>query len=646
MTLNVCIIGAGPRGVSLLERISANAALFPVDDTIVVHLIDPYPPGAGQVWRTSQPASLLMNTVASQVTLFTDPTVDMSGPVAVGPSLYEWAKTLPLTGTAAKAALDEAGALGPDSYPTRAFYGHYLSWVYQRIISTSPSNMRMELHQQRAVHIKDQPNGKQTVVLADGTQLAGMLAVVLAQGHLPTEPTTEEITFADYASDHGLPYLHPANPADADTSAIEPGQSVGIRGLGLNFFDYMALFTLERGGRFDESDGRLVYRASSNEPVLYAGSRRGVPYHARGENEKGAHGRHTPRLLTVEAIDELRRQAAREGGLDFRRDLWPLIAKEVESVYYTALVRSSENEHRADGFNDLHVGIPWGGDKEQRLFDIFGFATGERWDWDRLANPSAARTFDSPADFTNWMVEYLRGDLQNAKAGNVSDPLKAALDVLRDLRNEVRLVVDHGGLRGASHRDDLERWFTPMNAYFSIGPPVRRVEEMIALIEAGVLHIIGPGMRASSDAATSSFTVESPSVAGSRVMVTALIDARLPEPDLRRTADPLLARLLREGQCHPFRIADPSGDYETGGMAVTTRPYHVLDAHERAHPSRFAFGVPTESVHWVTAAGARPYVNSASLGDADSIARAVLSIVTKTIDITEAEYAYAQQQVP
>ncbi|GAA3305337.1 hypothetical protein GCM10020295_58810 [Streptomyces cinereospinus] len=43
--------------------------------------------------------------------------------------------------------------------------------------------------------------------------------------------------------------------------------------------------------------------------------------------------------------------------------------------------------------------------------------------------------------------------------------------------------------------------------------------------------------------------------------------------------------------------------YETGGLDVTRRPYRLLDRQGRAHERRFAFGVPTEGVHWVTAAG-------------------------------------------
>jgi hypothetical protein len=102
--------------------------------------------------------------------------------------------------------------------------------------------------------------------------------------------------------------------------------------------------------------------------------------------------------------------------------------------------------------------------------------------------------------------------------------------------------------------------------------------------------------------------------------VTALIEARLPEPDLRRTADPLLAGLLRTGGARPHVI----DGYETGGLDVTPRPYFLIDRQDLVHTRRLAFGVPTEGVHWVTAARARPGVDSVILSDADAVARAVL----------------------
>jgi hypothetical protein len=158
----------------------------------------------------------------------------------------------------------------------------------------------------------------------------------------------------------------------------------------------------------------------------------------------------------------------------------------------------------------------------------------------------------------------------------------------------------------------------------SIGPPARRVEEMAALIDAGVLHIVGPDLRVGAGA--DGYSVSSPLVPGSAVRVDALVEARLPEITLHRTEDPLLRHLLATGQCVPYRIRTRSGGtYETDGLAVTERPFHLLDAAGRPHPRRFAFGVPTEGVHWVTAAGIRPGVNSVTLTDSDAIARAALA---------------------
>ncbi|QMU71170.1 FAD/NAD(P)-binding protein [Streptacidiphilus sp. P02-A3a] len=631
--LDICLIGAGPRGLSVLERLCANAR-HSGDGPVTVHVVDPFAPGPGQVWRTGQSPHLLMNTVAGQVTMFTDDSVTLAGPLVRGPSLYQWARFLTVAAPSeadgySRQVLAEARTLGPDAYPTRAFYGRYLEWVFQRVTRTAPGRLRTVVHRSRAVALEeDRPDGAQRVLLEDGTRLDGLHAVVLAQGHLPTRRSGTEADRAEFARRHGLVYITPANPADVDLDAVLPGETVALLGLGLNFFDYTALLTLGRGGRFErQGDGeRLVYRPSGREPLLVAGSRRGLPFHSRGENQKGPHGRHLPAVLTPLTVDTLRRQSRRRGGLDFRAQLWPLIAKEVEAVYYAALLTAQGRPDEAETLRARYLEVEWGGAQEAALIQEFGVGAADRWDWARIARPLDGRDFGSPQEFRTWLLGHLRADLDAAREGNVEGPLKAALDVLRDLRNEVRQVVDHGGLTGASHREDLDGWYTPLNAFLSIGPPARRIAEAIALIEAGVLRVLGPQVRARADAESGAFTVESAAVPGSRVTATALIEARLPTSELRQTADPLLRGLLAEGQCRPYRIGDPgAGGYETGGLAVTPAPFHLVDADDRPHPRRFAFGVPTESVHWATAAGIRPGVNSVILQDSDAIARAVLA---------------------
>lgn len=355
----------------------------------------------------------------------------------------------------------------------------------------------------------------------------------------------------------------------------------------------------------------LRYVPSGHEPRLYAGSRRGIPYQARGDNAKGPYGRHTPRVLTPEVIAGFRKRADSGEAPDFLAEIWPLVAKEVETVYYAALVR-----HAA--FLDRFLAVPHRAPQEALMLDEFGVPEAARWSWERISRPYGERRFAHPGQWRDWLLAYLRRDAAEAARGNVDGPSKAALDVLRDLRNELRLIVDHAGLAGASRRDHLDRWYTPLNAFLSIGPPRRRVEELAALVEAGVVEVLGPRLEVREE--DGAWRAHSPQVPGSAVRVRTLIEARLPETDVRRTADTLLARLLRTGQCRPHTV----DGYETGGLDVTQRPYRLIDRQGRAHARRFAFGVPTEGVHWVTAAGARPGVDSVTLSDADAVARAVL----------------------
>jgi len=640
--VRVCIVGAGPRGLSVLERLCANAGPAAVE----IHLIDPHPPGPGRVWRTSQSRQLLMNTVAAQVSIFTDETVAMAGPVVAGPSLWDWARRLVRPGLIeadAEWARREALALGPDSYPSRALHGMYLRWAFHEVVEEAPAWVSVHCHQGHAVRLEDRGGDRtQRVWLDDGTAIDGVDAVVLTQGHVPSLPTAPERALRRFARRSGLRYVRPANPAEVDLDSVHPGDPVLLRGLGLCFFDYVALLTTGRGGVFERRDGRLRYRPSGLEPMMYAGSRRGLPHHARGTNQKGAFGRHQPRVLTAEVAARLR--AA--GGIDFRREVWPLIAKETETVYYATLLAGRLGSRAVELFREMYLPLPWGSAAEADLLQKFDVPATARWDWQRVTDPLAGRSFADRGAFRDWLLEHLRADVAEARRGNVGSPVKAALDVLRDLRNEIRLAVDHGGLTGRSHRADLDGWYTPLNAHLSIGPPVDRIEEAIALVEAGLLEFAGPRVRIAPDPAARSFVVTSALVPGDPLRVTALIEARLGGPDLRRTADPLLRHLLQTGQARPYRIADgPHGYYETPGLAVTERPYRVLDAAGAPHPRRFAFGVPTESVHWVTAAGSRPGVGSVSLADADAIARTILGLAPGDLPVADGTLRLAGQAV-
>ena len=129
----LAIVGAGPRGAGLLERIAASVPeLLPRVGALDVHLIDPYPAGAGRIWRHEQSPLLAMNSMAADVTMFTDDSVRCDGPIVSGPSMWEWAQDLRegrLTGEdvadlgpelAAVSARSSAASSGPRSPPSCA----------------------------------------------------------------------------------------------------------------------------------------------------------------------------------------------------------------------------------------------------------------------------------------------------------------------------------------------------------------------------------------------------------------------------------------------------------------------------------------------------------------------------------------------
>lgn len=620
----VAIVGLGPRGTAVLERLVENARLTNGEQT-VVHVYDDQFPGAGAVWHPRQSPQLLMNTVTSQVTLFTDETVECSGPIVPGPSMYEWIAD----GHASRyvdtenALRSELTHLGADDYPSRALYGMYLSWVFERTVDRAPDHMRIEIHKSRVVSL-DRCDGYWLLADDSHAEVAAE-EVVLALGHLPSKPDAKGQEIAKFAAAQGLTYIPPANPADIDLSAV-PGQApVIIRGLGLCFFDYLGLLTTGRGGQFHNRNGSLEYIPSGREPYIHAGCRRGIPHHARGTNQKGVSERHIPRFLTTPKIDQLARAAQVSGPLDFMGDVWPLISAEVEFAYTSALLVNAGAPLDEAGEAQLVEALLAAPQEKASIFKGLGVPEDQVWDWTSILHPCRNAPTRNHRRFTEWLAQYLGNDISHARGGNVQNPVKTGVDALRDLRNEVRQVIDHGTLAAHSYRDHVTAWYTPMNAYLSIGPPVHRVEELLALIKAGVVSIAGPDFTVDPDL-SGAFSAYSPLIPDSRQSAEVLIEARLPDNHANTTADALVEQLLSSGTVRQHVLTRGHIQHRTGSIDITTRPYRVVSEEGNAQAGLYAFGVTTEGVHWATAAGVRPGVGSVILTDADAIARSALGL--------------------
>ena len=299
--MKIAIIGAGPRGLSLSERLIAHSKQN--KQAIDLLLFDPFLPGS--VWRTDQSADLLLNSVTSQVTLFTDDTLSTGGPVVKGPTLYEWAVTegKHFAATHAPELVAECTALDsldPNGHCSRALYGLYQQWFYQQLLKELPESITVNHLSDSVSSLTPLSKNRYQLTTAHHTFLVD--AVVLATGHSQAQLSAAEQRLAAAAENNGWFYAPPANAADTDLTAVKAGEPVILRGLGLAFYDYVTRLTSGRGGTFVKVNGSLVYQPSGEEPQIIAGSRRGVPYHPRGRNQKTPTQQRKPVFLTPERL--------------------------------------------------------------------------------------------------------------------------------------------------------------------------------------------------------------------------------------------------------------------------------------------------------------------------------------------------------
>jgi FAD-NAD(P)-binding len=600
VALKVAVVGAGPKGTMMVNRLCAHAAALAGAFDLEVHVVDPFPPGSGRVWRADQPASLLMNTPAADATVFVDCTSGFTGPEMPGPSLYEWARLVCAgrVGGLAPRWREFARSVGPDSQVPRAFYGEYLGWAFWHLVERAgAAGAVVRVHRGRAVSLTDRPGGGQRLeVEADGGVRALEIgAVVLTQGHYEVLPAAAEQERAQAARELGLTYIAPVCAAEADLSGISAGAAVILHGLGLSFYDYVTLLTIGRGGEFSRSGSRLRYAASGREPVIYAGSGRGVPYPVRADSATPGPGPFRPRFFTHEAIAQLRRGGPGVG--DFAQEVWPLVAKEVGWAFYAVQYRQVHGAGGFESFTHRYAAAEWDSPQMRALLEDVFPDPALRWDWDAYARPGAEREFSGRTQFHAFVAAYERTVLEQAVAGVESSAHRAATAVLRRLREQVRLSVGHHGVTGSSYRHDVEGWFHGLTNFLVAGPPQVRVEQVLALLETGVVHLVGPGMRVGIDREAGAFTAESPAVAGTPVSAETLIEARLPSADVRRAADPLLSRLLAAGGCRAHVIADTAGPgHPVGSLDVTEDGFRLVGADGSEHPRRFAYGVPLRGI--------------------------------------------------
>jgi len=148
-----------------------------------------------------------------------------------------------------------------DEFPPRSIVGSYLTKRFQALCDAAPDTLDISHSNQKIIGLKRAGEGWQ-IKSGDG-QMKTYNEVLLTQGQPETAPDPQLQRWINHAREHSLDLTH-AYPANAliDFAQGWSNDTVAVRGMGLSTLDVLRMLTKGLGGRF--VNGRYI--ASGREP--------------------------------------------------------------------------------------------------------------------------------------------------------------------------------------------------------------------------------------------------------------------------------------------------------------------------------------------------------------------------------------------
>jgi hypothetical protein len=477
----------------------------------------------------------------------------------------------------------------PNAFLPRAWLGEYLAWTYEEVIRSLPTNVRVTHHARVVDNVEHTDLGG--FVLSTGAQKHQVDWLLITVGHAESAPPVN--------NSQGLTKRFQAYPQPYALEGISSTDAVGIEGLGLSAMDAVSGLTVGRGGRFVQAPEGLRYQPSGREPRLFMYSRSGLPYRTRPDITPHRVGG-SPLIFTLSAVADLR--AENPQGVDFEAQVLPLLKAEMLAEYFgmiAALQGDSSLRIKSEIANAFLMGEIQ--TKAAELAQRFAVPMLE----ESAFNP---RYLKAPVDnYSRWVKAFIENDVKESILDLDHSPIKAAVEVWRSCREQLRRVVDNQGLTPESHRIFFNE-YAPLVNRMVAGPQKERHQELLALAQAGVLQWVH-GSKVIHSASTSDVSVTLDD--GKVLVLDAVIQAHVSD---NRTAasQPRIIRQLRESGI----IHSVNGNGEA--------PF--VDSHGKAQPNLWITGPIVEGAtyynHYVPSSGSY----SRAFVDADRIAREMLGM--------------------
>lgn len=566
------IVGLGPRGLMILERIIAFARRH-AETRVRVVVVEPGELGVGS-HRRGQPDYLRLNTVACQLSMFPG-RIDGAVEGHYGPSLFEWclAREILVEDQHDRQGGKMRSVQATDFLPRRLL-GDYLAWYAGYLLVLAPPSMTVAVKQKSAIDVLRAKSRHAFDVLLEDGECIPADNVFLTIGH-PRAPSDRPRRAERGEARHVYPL-----PESLDR--LQPGARIGILGLGLSAMDAMVAAIDGWGGGFArDPEGRLRYRRSGREGRITFMTRTGLPYLGRPDMDP-ERAPHQPIFLTPPAIEEIVERAGPDG-FDFEEAILPLMRLEMIAAYHMCNLADHSKPGVIAALKARRTDDP--------LADVLSGLdrTGWHFDPDRYLVPSAPDAA-SGEDYDSWLLREIGADLAECRRGLRGSPVKAALEVWRDMRDCLRAVIDSPGLSRRS-RYAFFQTYAPMINRLVAGPEWKRIAELRCLLREGIAEVVRtggcPGTAAPAYAGKPDFDL--------------LLQGRVEPAGISRSDSPLLGHLHRRGLV-------ASNDAATGVDGVLVdRMGNAIGRDGRTEDRLWVFGPPAEGAsyynHYVPSPG-------------------------------------------
>ncbi|RXG15317.1 FAD-NAD(P)-binding protein [Leeuwenhoekiella aestuarii] len=507
----IAIVGVGPRGLAALESLYLAKKNSNSSKKLKVVLFEASAyPGAGQIWTPNQVRTNLSNVhernlsnnLAGREALYFDDVF-----IPEFPSYKKW-----LTNT-------DDDYSEKDVFPARAKLGSYLNERFNTFREALVGSDLVDFYQKEVIKIEPSETG--CIVYTKDEQQIEVDEAVLTIGHQPTYDSKQLKTWGDHAEENNLKLYEDPYPVGAlETDSISAETTVALRGFGLSMVDQVRALSIGFGGYFIKKENSIKWQYIPSEKApkqLIAFSLNGLPPAPKPVSatiDNWFKPNAQEKQSFIRAIEKAEQRAASIKDASF---LIEALADMTASVYIRMSAHSRKHKLSFQELSQLTVQLIKDADTAHELILEHDLPALEAME--HLLKMAFGKTAIS--------LDYCLGQVWRFALGilyhdytYLNLPDEAMVDVVNYIE--------------ASKR-------------YSYGPPVKSLQQLIALVEAGVLNLDFVNNPTITPVENGWKLEKNNQSIIAQVMVNSVIDA----PQLVAVSSPLIQNLLEDNRVDP-----------------------------------------------------------------------------------------------